>query len=285
MKEESVEEVKPKKNRLTNFLIILVIILLSLFMYSKYVETRFIRVKEYLVSESSVPSNFNGVNVVYFSDLLYGTVDDKFVNNLVDKINDMKPDIVLFGGSLISKEYKPSSNDKKELVKSLSKIDSTIGKYYVNSFIDKENTKEIMKSSGFINKDNIGEFVYNDGNTPLCIYGIGSYNSGKSDVSGLVNCNGYYTIVFTHEGDVFDKVLELDFKPNIMLSGNSLGGEVNLPFYNNLIKYKGSNKYYLDYYNKSNIRIYVSNGLGTNKLGLRFNNFPSFTLIRLKSTY
>ena len=81
-------------------------------MYSKYVETRFIRVKEYLVSESSVPSNFNGVNVVYFSDLLYGTVDDKFVNNLVDKINDMKPDIVLFGGSLISKEYKLSSNEK-----------------------------------------------------------------------------------------------------------------------------------------------------------------------------
>lgn len=282
MKDNEVQ-IEKKKNKLVNFLIIFIIILVGLFMYSKYIETNMIRVREYLVSDKNIPSNYNGVNVVYFSDLLYGTVDIKFVNNLVNRINEMKPDIVLFGGSLISKDYKITKSDEEKLINSLNKIEYTIGKYYVTSNIDKENSIDILNKSMFINKDNLSELLYNNDNTPICLYGIGSYNLSKSDITKLSECSNYYTLVFTHEGDVFNKILDTEYKPNIMFSGNSLGGEVNIPFYKNLIKYKGSTKYYLSYYNKNGIKIYVSNGLGTDKLGLRFNNIPSFTLIRLKS--
>lgn len=280
--EKEIKEEK-KKSKLSNTLIIMVIVLLSVIMYSKYVETRFIRVSEYIVRDN-IPNNFNGLNVVYFSDLLYGSVDIKYVENLVKRINEMKPDIVLFSGSLVSKNTKITKSDKDKLINNLTNIDYNIGKYYVTSYIDNEITNEILDNSNFILMDNKYELIFNKGNTPLCLYGIGSYNKGNYKFDELVNCSGYYTIMFTHEGDVLDKVLSVDVKPNIFMSGNTLGGEVNIPIYNNLIKYKGSTKYYLPYYNKNNVKVYISNGIGTDELGIRLNNPPSFTLIRLKST-
>ena len=68
------------------------------------------------------------------------------------------------------------------------------------------------------------------------------------------------------------------------MAGNTLGGEINVPFYGNLLKYKGSKKYYLEKYNKNNIDIFISNGIGTKELNLRLNNIPSFSLFRLNST-
>ena len=284
MKEEVNDSENKKSSKLTNFLIIIIVVIISIFIYSKYVETNLIRVREYLIRDKDIPSNFTGVIVVYFSDILFGSVDIDYIEKLVTRINEMKPDIVIYGGSLISKENKINDKDKKDLIKQLNNINSNLGKYYVSSNIDNKISDEILTTSGYKLMNNLSELIYNENNTPICIYGVGSYNLSKSDLTKLNECNGYYTILFTHEPDVTDKILNLDFKPNIILAGNSLGGEINVPFYNNLIKYKGSNKYYLEKYSKNNIDIYISNGIGTDKLGLRLNNMPSFSVFRLKST-
>ena len=43
------------------------------------------------------------------------------------------------------------------------------------------------------------------------------------------------------------------------------------------------NKYFLDYYDKDNIKLYVSSGIGTKKYNMRLFNKPSFNFYRLKS--
>ena len=285
MSNEKVEEKNTKKvNKITNYLIIIVIILLSIFMYSKYVETNYIRVKEYLITKKEIPVNFNGVNIVYISDILYGSVDLEYLKDLVNRINEMKPDIILFGGGLVSSDYKISDEEKKSLIEELNKIGDNLGKYYILSNNDKETTIEILESVEFKSLINTSELIYNKENTPICLIGIGSYNKGDSQIEKLAECENYYTIMFTHEPDVIDKVISNDYKTNMILAGNTLGGEVNIPIYGNLIKYKGSKKYYKNEYHKNNIDIYISSGIGTDKLGLRLFNPPSFNFFRLKST-
>ena len=284
-KEEIITEEENKPNKLVNAIIVFIIIIFSLFMYSKYIETSFIRVKEYLISKKEIPSNFNGVNVIYISDLLYNDiVNIDYVKELVNRINEMKPDIILYGGSLINSKYKLKDKESDSLISELNKLDSTIGKYYVMSDTDNDKSNDILNKSGFILMDNTNELIYNKDNTPICLIGISSYNKGKSDLTNLNLCNGYFTILFTHEADVIDKILILDNKPNMIMAGNTLGGEINVPFYGNLMKYKGSKKYYLEKYNKNNIDIFISNGIGTKELNLRLNNIPSFSLFRLNST-
>lgn len=284
-KEEIITEEENKPNKLVNTIIVFIIIIFSLFMYSKYIETSFIRVKEYLISKKEIPSNFDGVNVIYISDLLYNDiVNIDYVKDLVNRINEMKPDIILYGGSLINSKYKLKDKESDTLISELNKLDSTIGKYYVMSDTDNDKSNDILNKSGFTLMDNTNELIYNKDNTPICLIGISSYNKGKSNLTNLNLCNGYFTILFTHEADVIDKILVLDNKPNMIMAGNTLGGEINVPFYGNLMKYKGSKKYYLEKYNKNNIDIFISNGIGTKELNLRLNNIPSFSLFRLNST-
>lgn len=73
-------------------------------MYAKYYETTKIIVNDERIISEKLPSNFNGVKVVYFTDTLIGsTFNVEDVDNLVSNINSYKPDIILFGGNLLNK--------------------------------------------------------------------------------------------------------------------------------------------------------------------------------------
>ncbi len=281
------EEKEKKSNIFINICILLVIFIVSLFMYAKYIGTSGITVKEYRIKSKLMPSNFSGVKIIYFSDLLYGsTVFMEDVQNLRDSINELKPDIILFGGGLVSNDYKISKKDKQALGEVLSSMDATLGKYSVSGAGDDILFDELMNLGGFSILDNNYELVYYEDNTPICLVGIGSYNLGKYDFNKAFlfynsrpDC---YTIMITHEGDIIDNVLELEHKPNVIFTGNSLGGEISLPFYGPLKVFPGSTKYYLDYYEIDGTEVYVSSGIGTKEYHMRFNNRPSYNFFRLK---
>ena len=114
--------------------------------------------------------------------------------------------------------------------------------------------------------------------TPICLYGVSSYILGNYKLLDMSNCKGYYTIFVSHEPDVVNKLSNEE--ANLVLSGNTLGGEVNLPLLSK--KYDGSTIYYKDYYQNNNM--YISNGIGTRTYHLRLFNKPSISLFRFKST-
>ena len=64
------KEKKSIKTKLINIFIILVIIVISIFMYAKYYETTKIIVSDERIISEKLPSNFSGVKVVYFTDTL-----------------------------------------------------------------------------------------------------------------------------------------------------------------------------------------------------------------------
>ena len=127
------EEVEVKKSsKFLNMIFLIIIILLGLFLYSKYLGIKGLVVKEYKLESKILTSNFSGVKIVQLSDILYGsTVDNKDINNLVKKVNELKPDIIVFTGDLVSKSKKVSDKDIEFLSESLKKMDASIGKYSI----------------------------------------------------------------------------------------------------------------------------------------------------------
>ena len=120
------------KHWLIKLILIIVLSLTLTILYARYIGTKRFEVREYRVESNVLTENFSGLKVIHFSDLLYGsTVELKDVNNMVSRINILKPDLVLFTGDLISTEYKMSDTDREKLVDSLSKIDASIGKYAI----------------------------------------------------------------------------------------------------------------------------------------------------------
>lgn len=277
---------KEKKNNFKTFiinsLIFIIILIFSVYLYSKYIGTKGITVREYKIQEEGVPANFSGTKVIYFSDLLYGsTVNANDLNKIKDEINLFNPDIVIFGGDLIMKDYKLKTKDEEELRKFLTDIDANLGKYASLGSLDNEKSSILLSSGGFNILENKEEYIYNNGSLPICIIGVGSFNLSKYDFEEIFKCDGF-KIAITHEGDLSDKILK-NTSVNVILSGNSIGGEIRIPFLKEIVTFTGSKKYKDEYYEKEGTKIYVSNGIGTKKYYKRLFNRPSFSLFRLKS--
>lgn len=281
------EEEKKKSNAIINTLIIIVLLIVSVFIYSKYVGTRGIRVHEYRITSEKIPTNFSGIKIIYFSDFLYsGSNEEEMITDAVEKINELNPDIILFGGGLISKGYKLKEEEKLKIIENFTKLEARLGKYATLGSND-INIEEILTNSGFSILNNAGETVLVNENMPICLIGVGSYIKGSYNLETSFEIKSTnptcYTVMFTHESDIIDKVKALPNKPDLLLAGNSLGGEIKIPFYGGLFRNEGSMNYYEETYNIDNIEIYISSGFGTSETGSRLFNKPSFNLFRLKS--
>lgn len=64
-----------------------------------------IEVQEVTITNPSVPEGFDGFRIVQFSDLHTGSFgsDTTFVSKLVDRINSLEPDAVLFTGDIVNR--------------------------------------------------------------------------------------------------------------------------------------------------------------------------------------
>ena len=279
-----------KSHKILNTFIILVILCVSLVLYSKYIGTKGLIVKEYRVESSILSTNFNGTKIVHFSDLLYkSTVDKQDVKDMVKKINTLRPDIVVFTGNLVTNTVKISANDSSFLIEELSKINASIDKYAIYGEYDYkyDDYEDVMKSSGFIILNNSYEEIFYKDNNPLYLVGL------PSSIKETINLeeafkfydenNRVYTIVLVHEGKTIKYIDESTYEVDMILGGYSLNGSIVIPYYGGLLNDKNSYKYSDEYYEKGITKIYISSGLGSKKYGLRFNNKPSFNFYRLKA--
>ncbi len=271
-------------------IVFVVLFVTSTILYARYIGTKRFEVREYRVESEVLTSNFSGLKVVHFSDLLYGsTVDMDDVKKMVNRINILKPDLVLFTGDLISMNYKISDSEKEKLIENLKGIDSSIGKYAIYGDADyKIKTYEsIMNKSNFKVIDNSYETIYYKDNNPLYIVGFPSSIKEKVDLKKSFEFysdeNRHYTIVMLHEGKSIKYLDDSTYEVDLILGGHSLNGSVRLPLIGGLINSEDSYKYSNAHYEKGITNIYISGGIGTNKYMFRLNNKPSVNLYRLKA--
>ena len=140
------------KSWIVKLITIIILIICVSYIFAKYVGTEGLEVREYRVESSVLTSNFSGIKIVHFSDLLYGsTTDMNEVKEMVNHINILKPDIVLFTGDLVSEDTKLNDTDKNKLIEHLSSIDAKIGKYAIYGDADYKlkSYDSIMTNSSF----------------------------------------------------------------------------------------------------------------------------------------
>jgi len=259
-------------------------------MYAKYVGVSGLIVKEYRLESKILSSNFSGFKVVHFSDLLYkSTIDQDDVKKVVEKINLLKADIVIFSGDLVSKGISLSEEDISFLTDNLSNIDAKIGKYavYGDCDYDNSNYESIMSDSDFMVLRNQYDEVYYK--THDVMYVVGLASAVKDNVkledafSFYSDEERQYTIVIVHDGKTIKYLDESTYEVDLILGGHSLNGSVVIPYYGGIFKDESNYKYMKEHYSKGLTQIYMSSGLGTNEYGFRLFNKPSINLYRLKA--
>ena len=284
------EEVKKEKHIFLNVVIFIIICIALLFLYAKYIGVKGIKVKEYRVESSILTENFSGFKIVHFSDLLYkSTITKDDVKSLVDRINILKPDIVVFTGDLVDENIKLNTSDIDFLIESLGNINANIEKYaiYGDADFKLSQYEDIMEKSGFKILYNSYEELYYKTNENIYIVGLPS--SIKEQVNLSTAFEFYndderkYIIVLVHDGSTIKYLDNANYEVDLILGGHSLNGSIVLPYFGGLFIDKYSYKYYDVKYERGITKIFISSGIGTNKYQYRFNNKPSINLYRLKA--
>lgn len=275
---------KEKKNYFRKIFLLFILIIAGTFLYGRFVETRGLIIKEYKIINNKLPESFNGFKIVHFSDVHYGTTIFKDeLTTLVNKINELKPDVIIFTGDLIDYNYQLKEEEKNDVINILSKLDSAIDKYEIKGNHDQNNNYlSIIKNAGFKNLNNTNELLYYKGNTPIRLVGLDDYLEGTINIDEAFKYEiepDYYTIFLAHEPDIINKLD--DKKIDLMLSGHSHNGQVRLPFLGAIYKPIGAKTYYDERYQINDTLLYISSGIGTSKYPIRLFNKPSFNFYRL----
>ena len=140
--------------RFIRFLLIFFLIVASTIVYARYGGTVGLSTKEYKIDTKDIADSFDGIKIVHFSDLHYLRVVNKdMLNDVVNEINLINPDIVFFTGDLIDKDYSITDKDTDNLIELLSLINSKYGKYAVignHDYVkDNDVISNIYSNSGF----------------------------------------------------------------------------------------------------------------------------------------
>ena len=123
LKIENIGDKMKKRLRLwVKILIIIILLTVITLLYGFFINSRGFKVNEIPLYED-IPDNYNGLKIVHISDIYYGNDNKAELKKIVNRINLIKPDIVVFTGDLLYKDTKVDSNLNKELSRINSNID------------------------------------------------------------------------------------------------------------------------------------------------------------------
>ena len=262
------------------------------FTYTTYVSTTVIGIREYRITNSKLPENFDGMKIIHFSDLHYGsTMFEENLKTIKKKINERKPDIIIFTGDLIDPNYKMNEGQKELLAERLKELKATFGKYAILGDEDNEEIITIYNQADFIVLRNEYDLIYNDNKEPIMIVGLDSLLSGNQNLENAYQYfkqetynSNIYTITIVHEPDTVENIID-NYQTDLILAGHSHNGNIRIPIINLPIERKeGAKKYNNEYYALKDNTLYISSGLGTNnKTGIRLFCRPSINFYRFST--
>lgn len=233
-------------------------------------------------------SDFAPLRVIHIADLHADSyTNERKMARYVDRINHLNPDLVLFGGDLIT-----SGSDHVESgATALGNIESTYGSFAVIGDHDYWNNPEsitgILERHGVnvLRDENLriehnGHSVRITGITELYSRMItqGSFDSLLND-----NDDDSINILFAHQ--TTDRLIERSKESGIhlILGAHTHGGQIRIPiFFYKATAARSETKYVNGHWTLNQMLLNVNNGLGFTLSPVRYNAPAQVTLITLK---
>ncbi|MCM3568729.1 metallophosphoesterase [Neobacillus mesonae] len=258
--------------------------------YANKIEPSMLGIEQIKIEHSLIPKSFDGIKMIQFSDTHIGfqyTLSQ--FKKLANRINQIKPDIILFTGDLMDEPNK--FKEINQLLPILENLHAPLGKFCIFGNHDhggygSDLYRNIMEEAKFEVLLNQSSPIRLMDGSRIYLLGIDDAMLGQPDLlAALQNVpNHHFTILLSHAPDLADNALE--YPIDWQLSGHSHGGQVKLPFIGALIKPPFAQKYPEGLYTlgtEQKLTLYVNRGIGTTRLPFRFLSKPELTIFTLKS--
>lgn len=252
-----------------------------------------LKVTEYIISNSKLPSSFDGFRIAQVSDL-HNTEFGENNSRLLEMLKESDPDIIVITGDLID-----SRNTDTDVALRFVKEAIEIAPCYFITGNHEANAEEYKD----FKKDmiSLGVHVLENESVSIALSGekislIGvddpflqkndngddSYEIMDKALEGISIDRSSFSVLLSHRPECFE--IYTNHKIDLVLSGHAHGGQFRIPFIGGV--YVPSQGFFPKYdaglFTKDSTSMIVSCGIGNSAFPVRINNRPEIVIIELK---
>lgn len=262
------------------------------------------------VASQRLPKDFDGFTIAQISDLHVGTWgnDTMFVSKLVDRINGLNPDLIVFTGDLVNRE----AEEVVPFIEPLSRLSAPYGVYsilgnhdygdYVNwnssteKALNLDNLKAYQRMMGWKMLDNTHTFIKNEQGDSIVLIGVGNWGEPPFSQYGaledaypsdLLN-DSNFKVLLSHNPEHWNREVSKISNIDLTLSGHTHA--MQIAFFSGQQRWSPAKfkydqwggLYSRDDQKGEKTNLYVNIGAGEVGLPMRIGADPEITLITLK---
>ena len=260
----------------------------GLVLYAFWLEPASLRLSRYDVPDN--PSPLKGLSIAVISDLHAGStyIDEGKIDQVVALTNAARPDLILLTGDYVV-SMAPMLGGRhmpvQMIAAHLKPLRAPLGVYAVignhDRWEDAGGISAAFRSVGIVVLEN-QHVAFSTPRGQLFLAGIGDFRTRASRPAQALAGVAPETPVlcFTHTQDVFPY---LPPTCALTVAGHTHGGQVWLPFVGRLKVPSGhGQRYAAGYVREGGKSLFVSTGIGTSMLPVRFGVPPEVSFLRLK---
>ena len=269
-------------------------IVIGLFVFFNY-QNNSITINEIEFKNDNIPDSFKGYKILQISDL-HNKEFGKEQEKILEKINNINPDIIVFTGDLID-----SNNTNVDVaMKLINKVINISPIYYISGNHEAWSTsynelKSKLEDSGVIVLENEKTNLIK-GRDTIDIIGLSDTSFINSDLleyagnvktekllNTLSENSSNFKILLSHRPELFDTYSNSSV--DLVFSGHAHGGQFRLPFIGGLVAPDQGffPKLTEGIHTSNNTTMVISRGLGNSIIPIRLFNRPELVVVTLSN--
>jgi hypothetical protein len=278
---------KLRRSRAKIILVALPCLLAFLAVWAFVIEPSRLVLRETLITSPSWPAGLKGLRIAVISDLHAGSpyITLEKIRLIVEMTNAARPDLILLPGDFVIQGVPGGRFMEPEVIASALKglrarsgVFATLGNH--DWWYNGERVKRCLENAGITVLENDAAMIERDG-AAIWIAGIGDKWEGKPDIASAlakVN-NGAPIIALTHNPDIFPSI---PARVALTIAGHTHGGQVALPIIGRpIVPSVFGQRYAAGHIVEGSKHLFVSSGIGTSILPVRFRVPPEIPLLTI----
>jgi uncharacterized protein len=262
----------------------IVFLLAFIVFWAFLIEPNRLVVREETIELENWPKQLDGLRIAVLSDIHVGSsfIDEKKLRTIVERTNERQPELIVILGDYMTPKHVPP----EVFGPILKNLSAPLGTYSVlgnhDWWYDGSKVRAGLEQNGIKVLDNQVVQIQARG-TSLWLVGLADLWTRQQLIDQTLHKvpEGQPLIALTHNPDIFPSLPE---RVPLLLAGHTHGGQVRFPLIGTVV---GSSRYGDRYVRghvfENNHHLFVTTGIGTSIIPVRFGVTPEIVILTLKS--
>ena len=265
---------------------------LSLFflaVYAFFIEPNRLVVREETIQLPNWPSGFGNLRIAVLSDLHAGSpfINTDKLDYIVKLVNEGQPDlVVLLGDFMIQGVWGGKAVEPEAIAEALKNLHARLGVFAILGNHDwwygGPRVRRALEAVGIrVLDDDV--LRIERGSDAFWLIGLMDASTNRTDIRGTLArvTDDKPVVALTHNPDLFPRIPQ---RVVLTLAGHTHGGQVNLPIVGRLIvPSEFGQRYAAGHVVEENHHLFVTTGIGTSIIPVRFRVPPEIVFLTLKT--